>query len=432
MGSYILRRLLSIIPFALLIVLLTLGLNQYFSIPSLDTETYLNNGGLSYADAIEKATCQRRKTLHQDWPIFYFSIQSKALPENLQEICSERERAFLEMLCLFNGNKNGALKVYNELKLLSQNNPEIDFKIIFNSKSPEILKNHPLVFKENDELKRLFNEYTRNTSHLSIYIPSVSFHLRSNQFNFWLSNVLKFDFGKSSTSNLPVTYLVTQAVIRTLSFTIPAVFIAFLLSIFLGLYIALRANKRIEIELNVLYFIDAIPLFWLSVLLITVTGSFYFTSESFELINNEGGYSLLHQLKINSLPILAIVLVSIPYITKQVYSSTVKAKQQAYIQTAIAKGITRQRLILNHILPNAIMPISVLFFNYIAFSFGGAFVVELVFSISGVGKLMADSIISNDFQVVSFILLYLILIKMILMILSDIVNYLLDPTLQFE
>ena len=120
-----------------------------------------------------------------------------------------------------------------------------------------------------------------------------------------------------------------------------------------------------------------------------------------------------------------------PYLSKQVYSSIRQVMNQPYVQTAKAKGVSSKDLILYHILPNAMIPIVVLFFNFLVFAFGGAFVVEIIFSISGIGKLMADSIISNDFQVASLILLYLVMIKMTLMIFSDLLNYFINPTFKF-
>ncbi|MFT7234135.1 MAG: ABC-type dipeptide/oligopeptide/nickel transport system permease component, partial [Cyclobacteriaceae bacterium] len=71
------------------------------------------------------------------------------------------------------------------------------------------------------------------------------------------------------------------------------------------------------------------------------------------------------------------------------------------------------------------------FFNYLAYAFGGAFVVEIVFSINGIGKLMADSVLANDLMVIAAIILYLIFIKMVLTLLSDVVNYWLNPSIKF-
>ena len=98
---------------------------------------------------------------------------------------------------------------------------------------------------------------------------------------------------------------------------------------------------------------------------------------------------------------------------------------------AMAKGLSNKDLFRRHILPNASLPIVTLFFNYLAYAFGGAFVIELVFSINGIGKLMADSVLGNDLPVISAIILYLILIKMILTLLSDVANYWLNPSIKF-
>jgi peptide/nickel transport system permease protein len=426
MGFYLVKRLLFIIPFSLFVVIFTLVLNQYFSISSIDFETLTNLNDYSNIKDIEKANCERRRNLHQDLPIFYISIQSSAIPKDIEEICLENERQFIKMLCLSNGNENGAMNLYYSIKQLELNNTEIDNNVLLNATSILEMKKAIKRLELEVMLSVPLSLFEDGADNLKTYIPVININGVENQFHYWLIYASKFDFGKSNVNNLPVVSLVNSALKRTLVFTLPTVFILFIVSIAIGILIGFSHKKRSSILMNFLFFIDAIPLFWLSILLIILGGSYFSITNN--IIGIESSTNYFQQY---FLPISALVIASMPYLSKQVYSSIRQVMNQPYIQTAKAKGVSSKDLILYHILPNAMIPIVVLFFNFLVFAFGGAFVVEIIFSISGIGKLMADSILSNDFQVSSLILLYLVLIKMTLMIFSDLLNYFINPNFKF-
>ena len=108
MGAQIRKRLFTIIPFALLAVLLVFIVFE--SSWNSDFIESQNGSHLDYTDQVrnEQIKCDRRKELHLDWPVFYFSITSSAVPKDIQGICNNYERALLEKLCLSNGNTSGA------------------------------------------------------------------------------------------------------------------------------------------------------------------------------------------------------------------------------------------------------------------------------------------------------------------------------------
>ena len=426
MGFYLVKRLLFIIPFSLFIVIFKLVLNQYFSISSIDFETLTNLNDYSNIKDIEKANCERRKELHQNLPVFYITIQSSAIPNDIEEICLENERQFIKMLCLSNGNKNGALNLYYSIKQLELNNIEIDNNILLNTTSIIEMKRAIKQLELELMLSVSLLSYEAGTNVFKPYTPIINFNGIENQFHYWLRHASKFDFGKSNVNNLPVVSLVNSALRRTLIFTLPTVFILFIISISLGVFIGFSRKSLSSLLMNFLFFVDAIPLFWLSILLIILGGSYFSITNNLIGIESSNNYFQQYLL-----PISALAIASMPYLSKQVYSSIRQVMNQPYVQTAKAKGVSSKDLILYHILPNAMIPIVVLFFNFLVFAFGGAFVVEIIFSISGIGKLMADSIISNDFQVASLILLYLVMIKMTLMIFSDLLNYFINPTFKF-
>lgn len=424
MGAHILKRLLSIIPFALLAMILVFIVFESSWISDVQISQFSSQ--LDYYDQalIEKIKCDKRKNLHLDWPVFYFSIASSAIPKNIQSICDNDERDFLETLCLRNGNTSGAQQFVGllSLKIRETGNNELD-QIIRKNTTEEIEK----AVSQFPILKQSFSDYTKNNQFHKVLIPRVAFHLTENRFHVWVSGLLKLDFGKSTLDNQSITTKINNALSNTLIFTIPAVFFIFLISIFVGLNLSIKKGKLSSLISNTLYVIDAIPLIWLSIIFIllsTYLGMGYSTM-SF------GSGSLLDKVSRYSLPIFTLVIAAIPYVSKQIEQAIQTVKNEPFVKTAIAKGLSEKSIFIKHILPNAALPIIILFFDYMAYAFGGAFVAELVFSINGIGMLMATSVLANDLSVISAIILYLIFIKMLLTLLSDMVSFLINPSIKF-
>ncbi|MEQ6121390.1 ABC transporter permease [Reichenbachiella sp. MALMAid0571] len=424
MGVYILKRLITIIPFALLAVLLVFIVFESSWNP--DPLEYQNGSHLDFTDQqrIEKINCERRKDLHLDWPVFYFSITSAAIPKDIGSICNYYERDLLETLCLRNGNTLGA---QNFVELLTQKIKETgnnDLDQIFRANAQLEIESAVSTFPT---LNQAFLEYSKHDHFHKILIPRFEFHFAQNRFHAWLSDLLKFDFGNSTLDNQPIATKLNKALANTLIFTIPAVFFIFSISIFTGLYLSIKKGKLNSIMSNALYVIDAIPLIWLSIIFILLSAylGMGYSTMSF------GSNSFLDTLSRYGLPIFTLVLASVPYVSKQIQQTILKSKNEPFVKTAIAKGLSEKVIFTKHILPNAALPIVILFFDYLAYAFGGAFVVELVFSINGIGMLMADSVLANDLPVISAIILYLIFIKMILTLLSDVASYLINPSIKF-
>jgi len=424
MGAYILKRLLTIIPFAVLAVLLVFIVFESSWIS--DVQIAQNNSHLDYSDQAryEKINCNRRKELHLDWPVFYFSIASSAIPKGIQSICNNYERDLLETLCLRNGNTSGAqdFVALLTLKIKETNNNELD-QIFRKNTTEEIEK----AVSQFPVLNQAFLTYAMNDRFYRVLIPRVTFHFSENRFHVWLSGLVKLDFGKSTLDNQPIATKVNYALSNTLIFTIPAVFFIFLISVFVGLYLSIKNGKLSSLISNALYVIDAIPLIWLSIIFILLAAylGMGYSTMSF------GSDSLLGMVSRYSLPIFTLVLAAIPNVSKQIEQAILTVKNEPFVKTAIAKGLPEKSIFIKHILPNAALPIIILFFDYMAYAFGGAFVVELVFSINGIGMLMANSVLANDLPVISAIILYLILIKMTLTVLSDVVSYLINPSIKF-
>lgn len=424
MGYYIFKRLISIIPFGLLAILLVF----YVFESSWDPNSLSGQSSRDFQNAdqkqLQEVRCTQRRALHLDWPVFYFSISSKAIPNDINQICSEFDRRLISLLCYHNGNTNGASNFLASLNKTINTQFDQSLDRIFTLESVDeiaaLIVGYP-------ELEKLFSTYENNEQSYKIFVPRLKFHFGENRFHEWVSDLVKFDLGKSSVDNQLISKKINNALSNTLIFTLPAVFIIFTLSILIGLWSAQKKGKGTSLLSNFLYFIDSIPLIWLSIIIILIASYLGLGYSTLDI----GTDTVWGKITRYGLPTFTLIIASIPYVSKQIQQSIEETKSKPFVKMAIAKGLPEKTIFSRHILPNASMPIVTLFFNYLAYAFGGAFVVEIVFSISGIGKLMADSVLGNDLPVISAIILYLIFIKMILTLLSDVVNYWLNPSIKF-
>ncbi|MEQ9285578.1 MAG: ABC transporter permease [Cyclobacteriaceae bacterium] len=413
-----------IIPFALLGIMLVFVVFESSWRP--DQSRLRNSQELYNTDPLllQEIECQQRRELHLDWPVFYFSITPYALPANFREICSAQDRQLLKALCLHNGNTEGALSFLNSLKKAKSR--EYSAQLEMTAGMTEIEDIEKSIAGHN-ELRSVLESYKASDKSYRIYIPRIGFSSSKNQFHDWLIDISRFDFGKSTFDNQDIATKVNRAFSNTVVYTLPCVFIVFILAIYLGRYLSANTGLPNSIVSNFLYFLDAIPPFWLAIVLMlgAASAGFGYSSLSF------GSTSYWEMVYQYSLPMLTLVLTLLPYVTKQVQASIEKTLAQPFIKTARTKGLAESEVFRRHVLRNASLPVVTLLFDYLAYAFAGAFVIELVFSIPGIGQLMADAVLTNDIQVISAVILYLIFIKMALMLLSDVAKYFLNPSIKF-
>lgn len=436
MGSYILKRLLLIIPTSLLALLIVFAL---YEISFISNYADLNSNALQpnpSAQDQQDYDCQLRKALHLDWPLFYFSVKSSAIHAKLNSICADHERRLLRQLCLISGNPELSYQLFDRLKTVGQEGQNFDMDKVYSFNSIEALTSGiENIAHKDPTTQTLYNEYLMGFTRWKTFIPGITINSSQNRFHEWLVKSLTLEFGVSVVDGQQVAAKVHRAMFRTLVFTIPAVILIFISAI--GIAALMLHQKSSAFLSNVLYLIDAIPMFWLAILLLLLFSNVGFLSWSYtESITTSSASDaqlqyLWDQIAKHSLPILTLVIASIPYVTKQIHSALQSTLEQPYVLTARGKGLSEKQIFRNHILKNALIPVLSIFFNFLAFAFGGAFVVEMVYSINGIGKLMADSVLANDFPVISTIILYLILVRMLATLLNDIANYLVDPAIKF-
>lgn len=243
------------------------------------------------------------------------------------------------------------------------------------------------------------------------------------QYFYWLGNICKGDFGTSITTGQEVDYLIKQRLPFTLMLTGAAIIIEYLLAIPLGLLAAVRRDGILDKFLTiVMVVLWSMPAFWLGVLFMRE----FAVERSFFPIS---GYSGLKSLV---LPAMTLALPALAQIFRLTRSEVLDVMEEKHVETAYAKGISDGKVLVRHVLRNALIPVTVTFFLSLPWLIGGSVVVENVFAWPGMGQLLWKGIAKQDFPIVQGIVFVIAVLTVICNLIGDIVSGILDPRIRME
>lgn len=250
------------------------------------------------------------------------------------------------------------------------------------------------------------------------------------QFRLWLVNVLHGDLGTSIFSNRPVAALFVQRLEPTIALAVMTTLVAVVLAIPIGVLAAWKAGSGIDhgmMSVAVIGF--AFPVFVVGYILIYVFGLKLriLPIQGYRPIA-DGVWPFLQHL---ILPSLALGLGFMALIARITRASVLEVLSQDHIRTARAKGLSPRRLLFDHALPNAAVPIVTIIGVGVALLLGGVVVTESVFAIPGVGRLVVDAILSRDYPVIQGVLLIFSAVYVLVNLVIDLVYVLIDPRIRY-
>jgi peptide/nickel transport system permease protein len=236
---------------------------------------------------------------------------------------------------------------------------------------------------------------------------------RNCQFHHWLQKIIVGDFGRSFQTHRPVFDEIKDAIRWTFLINIIAFLLIFYIGIALGLKSAEKYGQRFDNILMRFSFVsDAIPPFWLATLFVVFLTTSYYHIKIFPSagLGDFPSDASFFQKAIIALPhfiapVLCMIITSISLIIRQMRSSAIQIFQQDFIKTAKAKGLSEKSILQKHVLPNAIFPILSLIGIALPEIIVGSVLLENIFNIPGMGKLMVVSIAQKDFPVMIAIVL---------------------------
>ena len=244
----------------------------------------------------------------------------------------------------------------------------------------------------------------------------------------WVSNALTGDFGISHSFSVPVSELITERLPLTVSLAISGMLFTVTFAFILGVFAA--ANHRRSGDWGVMIASQlgiAVPAFWLSILLVLL---FAVKLRWLPPGGFPGWENPADAIRSLILPTLALTLVQSAVLARVTRSSMLEVMRQDYIRTAHASGFHRRRILWRHTLPNALIPIVTIIGMQFAALVTGTIVIENVFYLPGLGKLIFQSISNRDLPTVQALVMLFAAIVIIANFIVDIAYSIIDPRLK--
>jgi peptide/nickel transport system permease protein len=246
----------------------------------------------------------------------------------------------------------------------------------------------------------------------------------------WIGGIFRGDLGTSLISGAPVVNELGEKAQVTAPLAVLSLLIALVFGGTLGVLSTLGATRGMGNAINMgTQFLAAIPIVWGGMLLILLfaIGLRIFPAQGFPL---DGWADPANALRSLILPALTIGIVEGAFLLRLVRSATLEAMEQPYVRTAAAQGLTRARAVLTHGLPSVALSIVSSLGLQVAGVIVGAVIVEQLFNLPGIGRMLVADVGARDLPKVQSEILSLAAIILILGVCMDIAHRLLDPRLR--
>lgn len=246
------------------------------------------------------------------------------------------------------------------------------------------------------------------------------------QFALWLERVASGDLGRSITNGEAVGALILDRFGVTAAIVLAAVGLAALLAVPLGIFAAWRQNSLGDVAtVAVATLLLSIPSFWLGLILLLVFGLWLGWVPVVGYVPfSESVWGALHYI---ILPIATLALVEAGVLIRMARASTVEVLRLDYIAHARAKGVPEWRVLARHAFPNAFAPTLTLIGIVLGNLLGGIAVIETVFTLPGLGRLLVEAIFARDYPVIQGVMLFIAAIYVGVNLLVDLLYPVFDP-----
>ena len=455
MGKFFIQRILWILPTIFITLLIVFGLTKL--VPGDPVAHYLNRSledpELSLFTSQEYKLATSRLGL--DKPLFYFSIQPSNYPKDLFTISHRQKFLAKHWLDYYRADWNDIKSFFLRADKIIESE-DSSSKIVRNSLGrfiytpkgknsiPEFLIN-PAPFEEPadtmfqhlNELKQLYHRIIKERNGKVFVRPKFYWYGSANQFHQWVSNTLSFDFGYSLRDGQSASLKVFEALRWTLVINIISIAIAYFFAIIIGTYAGYYENSWFDkLTSYLLSFAYAIPIFWMATLFVV-----FFTTPEFGAWTNifpsvgiwfrtqEDTFLEILLKNFNQfwIPVICLSTSLMAFIARQVHAGVSQEKSKKYVLQARAKGISEHRILWGHIFRNASFPLITMIAGILPASISGSLVLEVICSIPGMGRLMYQSMLGQDWPIVVAVVFIGIILTIAGLFLSDILYQIVNP-----
>jgi len=250
------------------------------------------------------------------------------------------------------------------------------------------------------------------------------------QFGHWIKPALLGDFGISIDSKMPVVDLIAGKVKNTLILLGLTLLVLIPAAFTLGIYLALHKDALLDrLTISFLIFVKAVPSFAIAYGLVMLLSTLVFNLfPAVSLI--QANQPLWSQLQFMVLPMLTLVLSSLPYLVRLIRGSLIEVLQSDFIISAHLRGLDKKQIIWKYAIPNAVIPVIQAIALISSVLLGGALVVEVVFAYPGIGSALNAAVDIRDIPVIQAVVIFLASGVMAINLLADVVTVLLTPKLR--
>ncbi|UOA16396.1 MULTISPECIES: ABC transporter permease [Sulfitobacter] len=244
----------------------------------------------------------------------------------------------------------------------------------------------------------------------------------------WVWNALQGDFGISHSFRVPVSELISERLPMTISLAVAGMLVTLVLALSLGITAAAQHGRAGDWGVMFLSQLGiAVPAFWLSILLVMLFAVKLRWLPPGGFAGWENPVAALRSL---ILPTVALALVQSAVLARVTRSSALEVMRQDFVRTARASGLSHRRILWRHVLPNALVPIVTIVGMQFAALVTGTIVIENVFYLPGLGRLIFQSIANRDLPTVQALVMLFAAIVVTANFVVDLLYVAIDPRLK--
>lgn len=251
----------------------------------------------------------------------------------------------------------------------------------------------------------------------------------------WMGGLATLNVGNSYSYNSPITELIAERLVVTVPLAVMAMVLTTVIALTLGIYAAARHNKFGDVGVMAVSQVGiAIPNFWFAILLVLLFAVQlqWFSAGGFPGWTEDEGGGLWDGFQALILPAVSLAVVQAAILARFTRSAVLDVQREDFVRTARAKGLSQRAVLWKHVLRNAFVPVLTVMGLQFATLVTGTIVVEQVFSLPGLGRLIFQAISNRDVLLVQNIVMLLAAVVIVINFVVDVLYAVIDPRLKLH
>jgi len=251
------------------------------------------------------------------------------------------------------------------------------------------------------------------------------------QYITWVQGIAKGDFGESIKYRKPVRDIIVDRIPVTVALSSMSIILIFIISIPISVYSCKKEHTLLDECINVLtVFSVSVPGFFMGILFVWVFGLLLRAFIPGAYISYQENF--MEFLKYLFFPALVIAIPNSAVVIKYLRSSIQNEMKLDYVRTAFSKGYSENAVLFRHVLKNALVPLISLLGMIVGDVFSGSIIIEQVFNVPGIGKLLIAAITARDYPLIQTLVVIIACIVVFSNTLADIILQIIDPRIRIE